>query len=131
MIPSSRWLAAVLLLLPAVAAADDGAPVGTWRGTSLCLVKPSACNDETVVYHVTRAAGALEIQADKIVDGKEVNMGTLSCTWDRSGRVMACVIPQKGVFRFLIDADEKRMTGTLTLTDGTLFRKIAADRKAP
>jgi len=24
-------------------------PVGTWRGTSTCLVRPSPCNDETVV----------------------------------------------------------------------------------
>jgi hypothetical protein len=120
-------LAAILLLLPAVAAADDGAPVGTWRGTSLCTVKPSACNDETVVYHVARAAGGLEVEADKIVDGKELNMGTLSCTWDRPSRTMACAFA-KGVFRFVIDADDRRMTGTLTLTDGTLFRKITADR---
>ena len=30
-------------------------PVGTWRGTSVCLVHPSACNDETVVYRIAPA----------------------------------------------------------------------------
>src|SRR5260221_1092960 len=129
--PDSRWLTAILLTLPAIAAADTGAPLGTWRGTSLCTVKPSACNDETVVYHVTRAAGGgandLSIQADKIVDGKALDMGTLPCTWDGPRIVLTCPTG-RGVFRYQIDGDGKKLTGTLTRADGTLFRKIAADK---
>jgi hypothetical protein len=133
----ARALGVLLFALPALAGADTGAapPIGTWHGTSTCTVKPSSCNDETVVYHVTRAAGggassnAVSVQADKIVDGKALDMGTLDCTWDGAGRVLACTIPKKGTFRFQIDADDKKLTGTLTLTDGTLFRKIVAERR--
>ena len=28
-------------------------PIGILRGTSVCLVRPSACNDESVVYRIT------------------------------------------------------------------------------
>jgi hypothetical protein len=39
----------------AQAAADASTPIGVWRGTSLCLVRRSACHDEVVVYRITRA----------------------------------------------------------------------------
>lgn len=36
--------------------AQAGAILGTWRGTSICVREDwnSACNDEQVIYHVTR-----------------------------------------------------------------------------
>lgn len=45
-------------------------PVGVWRGTSLCTVRPSPCHDEVVVYYITRANGSdsLTLDARKIVD---------------------------------------------------------------
>src|SRR5206468_7749925 len=56
-------------------------PVGTWRGTSVCLVRPSACNDEIVVYRITplKAADSLTVDARKIVRGEEQEMGLLGC----------------------------------------------------
>ena len=65
------------------------------------------------------------VQANKIVDGKELDMGTLDCTWNGAKRTVTCAIP-KGVFRFQVNG--ARMTGTLELTDGTLFRKIEVTR---
>ena len=50
---------------------------GIWKGTSLCQVKPSACHDENVVYHISKkSANVYTIQANKIVNGAEVDMGT-------------------------------------------------------
>ncbi len=98
-------------------------PVGTWRGTSTCLVKPSACHDETVVYHIAQHGDSLAATANKIVDGNEVSMGELTCTW--SEPTLRCAI-DKGVFTYVIDGDH--MTGKLELTDGTRFRTIDVRR---
>jgi hypothetical protein len=48
--------------------------VGIWRGTSVCLVRPSACNDDVVVYRIARtnAADSLTMDARKIVRGENV-----------------------------------------------------------
>jgi hypothetical protein len=105
---------------------DVAAVVGTWRGESLCTVKPSACHDEEVVYHFARGGrpAAVTATANKIVDGAEVNMGTIECTV--AAEVVTCPF-EKGVFRFVIGG--KQLTGTLTLTDGKLFRRIHATRR--
>src|SRR4051794_6093046 len=56
-------------------------PVGIWRGTSVCLVRPSPCNDEIVVYRIThmKAADSLAVDARKIVGAEEQEMGILTC----------------------------------------------------
>ena len=57
------------------------APVGVWRGTSVCLVRASACKDEIVVYRIahTKAADSLTLDARKIVRGEEQEMVVLTC----------------------------------------------------
>lgn len=119
-----RWASLVALTL---AACSQPAPVkpaphvvGTWRGTSTCLVQPSACHDEQVVY---RISDALHVTANKIVDGQEQAMGEIDCTFDAP--TLRCPI-EKGVFSFEIDGDA--MHGKLELTDGTRFRTIEAHR---
>jgi len=102
-------------------------PVGTWRGQSVCLVRPSACNDEIVVYRITpmKAADSVAIDARKIVGGKEQEMGVLSCDFvPRSGRV-TCAIPQ-GVWQFTVRNDS--LTGELRLPDNTRFRDVRTVR---
>jgi hypothetical protein len=98
--------------------------IGVWRGDSVCTQKPSPCNDEHVVYHVAKGEGddGVSIQANKIVDGKELEMGTLACTLDPQKADLRCPIA-KGVFELHVSGDE--MTGTLRLTDGTIYRRIA------
>jgi hypothetical protein len=50
-------------------------PAGTWRGESPCVAKDTACHDEKVAYRFTRdGKGTYSVSADKIVDGKLVNM---------------------------------------------------------
>ena len=100
-------------------------PVGDWRGQSVCQVRPSACHDEESLYHVTAAAskpGTFEMQADKIVEGKPVTMGTSPCTYDTARHLLACPLPNGAVIQLEMRGNE--MHGTMKLKDGALWRKI-------
>jgi len=45
---------------------------GTWKGTSLCQQKQSACHDENVLYHISKKAVNLyTMQARKIVTAQK------------------------------------------------------------
>src|SRR5690242_7399961 len=61
--------------------------LGDWSGESICVNKEKfpACNDEKVVYHITRVAdkpNTIHLSADKIVDGKPDNMGAFDFVYD-------------------------------------------------
>jgi len=102
-------------------------PVGTWRGTSLCLVRPSSCNDEIVVYRVTRlhARDSVSLDARKIVNGKEEEMGVLGCRFRPADARIECGL-RNGVWRFVVRGDS--LTGELRLPDGTKFRDVRTAR---
>ena len=101
---------------------------GTWKGTSLCQVKPSACHDENVVYHISKAANgkSYSIQANKIVNGVEEDMGTLEASYDATQHILTTTIKDNqgrtSVWVFKIDG--KQMHGTLTMDGKTLYRLI-------
>jgi hypothetical protein len=123
--------AGVLAAVGMVAAQQANAPVlGTWKGESLCTVKPSACHDEVVVYEIKPSSDKkdhLTVKADKIVDGKRQWMGDLECGYADGTGVLTCELDnKKGVWSFNVQGDA--MTGTLKLADGTLFRKVSAKR---
>lgn len=125
-------LCAITLLAAAdtaTAQKTNAAVLGKWKGESLCTVKPSACHDETVVYEFTAPAGPkdhLVWKADKIVDGKQVNMGSLDCTYASESRTITCDMPGRGVWSLTVEGDV--MTGTLKLSDGRVFRKVSVKR---
>ena len=102
-------------------------PVGVWRGTSVCLVRPSACNDEIVVYRITqmKTADSLAIDARKIVRGEEQEMGVLGCRLISPNGQLTCVMPQ-GVWHFSVRNDS--LTGELRLRDNTRYRDVRAAR---
>jgi|SRR5690242_20484934 len=102
-------------------------PVGTWRGTSVCLVRPSSCNDEVVVYRIapTKAADSLTIDARKIVRGEEQEMGTLACRFTPPGGPLTCTLPQ-GIWQFRVRNDS--LVGELRLPDNRKFRDVRAVR---
>src|ERR1700741_4070374 len=81
-------------------------PAGVWRGTSVCLVRPSACNDEIVIYRITpmKSADSLAMDARKIVRGEEQEMGVLGCRLVSPNGPLTCVIPQ-GVWKFTVRND--------------------------
>src|SRR5690348_5649041 len=98
----------VVLAVPVLSVRSQSAapsPIGTWRGTSLCLVRPSACNDETVVYYIKplKTADSLTIDARKIVRGEEEEMGVLNCQ-SAAGSKVTCAMRQ-GVWHFTVKAD--------------------------
>ena len=121
--------AACLLARGALAQAPTAAPnpVGVWRGTSLCRVRPSACNDEIVVYRITRmkSSDSLSLDARKIVNGQEEEMGVLGCRSAASGAQVTCTMPN-GVWRFTIRGDS--LTGELRLSDNTKSREVSTVR---
>ena len=109
--------------------AKGGEPAGKWKGTSLCQVKNSPCHDEIVVYHISRAGtdSTYTVQANKIVNGVEEDMGTLNAVYDKTKKVFTIHYENKGgqksLWEFHINGNE--MNGRLVLEkDNTLYRLI-------
>ena len=101
-------------------------PVGVWRGTSTCLVRPSACQDEIVVYRITQTtADSVAFDARKIVRGEEQEMGVLGCRLVRQIGQLTCVIPH-GIWRFTVRGDS--LVGELRLSDDSRFRDVRTVR---
>jgi len=102
-------------------------PVGIWRGTSVCSVRPSACNDEIVFYRITqmKAADSLAVDARKIVRGEEQEMGVLACRLVPPTGQLTCTTPQ-GVWHFRVGNDS--LTGELRLKDNTRYRDVRTIR---
>ena len=104
--------------------------LGTWRGTSLCLVRPSACHDEVVVYRISPrpARDSVTMDARKIVDGQEEEMGVLACGATAAASMIVdvtCPIPN-AVWRFHVRGDS--LVGELIRSDSTKFRDVRAKR---
>jgi hypothetical protein len=102
-------------------------PVGIWRGTSTCLIRPSPCNDESVVYRITRltAADSLTVDARKIVRGEEQKMGVLTCHLVPTNGQLSCTIPQ-GVWHFSVKGDS--LIGEFRHPDNGKYRDVRALR---
>lgn len=105
----------------------DDALVGNWRGDSICAVRNSACVDEKALYHVKKLGQPdhYSMQADKIVDGAPVNMGTTDCVFAPEKRTLTCELP-KGVIHLTLNG--ARLEGSMTLTDGTPWRNISLEK---
>ena len=101
--------------------------MGTWRGTSLCQGRPSACHDESVVYRITRTPtrDSLALDGRKIVNAAEVEMGVLGCRLDAPSARLTCPIPN-GVWQFTIRGDS--LVGELRRSDGAKNRDVRTGR---
>jgi hypothetical protein len=108
--------------------ANKPGPAGIWKGESICTIKTSPCHDEKVVYRITEpdSAGKLTVQMDKIVNGAPENMAKLDCNFSASGRTLTCPM-RNGEWKFIVD--QNSMNGTLSLPDGTLYRKISVQKQ--
>ena len=122
----------VTFALPAVQNSSTAdfvsALVGDWRGTSTCVVRESACRDEDSLYHfsaLTNKRGAVSLKADKIVDGKPATMGISNCDLDAAKSGITCPLPSASL-NFHVKG--KEMTGTMTLSNGTLWRKLSLNK---
>jgi len=74
-----KWIIAAFLLTPcfvSVSGQQRGDPakvLGDWTGESICVGNNPGCNDEKVIYHLSRSAAdpnTVTLAADKVVDGK-------------------------------------------------------------
>ena len=118
------------MLVAAPAQAGETAIDGTWKGTSTCQVKPSPCHDETVVYRARQTGpDSHRIRMYKVVVGREAFMGEVIGTYTSETTFKAISTDRRhrtNSWTFAISGDH--MSGTLTLSDGTLFRVIDVDR---
>jgi hypothetical protein len=97
---------------------------GTWRGDSLCVEKGTACHDEAAVYRIAAIAGKpgyLLVSGGKVVDGKEIVMGTGEWRYDSTKQTLSVELP-RGVIT--LNADGDKLEGTFTLPDKTVLRRI-------
>jgi len=97
---------------------------GIWKGTSLCQIKNSPCHDEIVVYHISKdsTGKSYDMIANKIVDGKEAYMGTISFTYDNQQKVFVSVDSARNA-RWEFRITGNAMKGTL-MYKGDLYRVV-------
>jgi hypothetical protein len=116
---------------------------GTWRGESLCVEKgdgdvkspiqnrgsqKTACHDEVAVYGIAAIPGkpgTRLVSGGKVVDGKEIVMGTGEGRYDTAKRTLRVELP-RGVI--MLKAEGDKLEGTFTLPDKTVFRRITLKR---
>ena len=137
----ARALAVVLMvMLPRITATARNPAQGTaqdevsrfegrWRGHSSRVAKGAACRDETVVYHIAKLpekSGYVSVNADKLVNGHPVNMGTLEFRYDQDQHALVCEYIQ-GVWRFKLEGG--KMEGILTAPDKTIFRRVTLSKE--
>jgi hypothetical protein len=115
--------------------------VGTWRGDSLCVEKGegdvksplqrsqnTACHDEVAVYRIAAIPGkpgTVMVSGGKVVDGKEIVMGTGEGRYDSAKRTLSVELP-RGVITLKADGD--KLEGTYVLPDKTVLRRISLKR---
>lgn len=94
---------------------------GVWKGTSICQVKNSPCHDEVVVYHISKGKElhSYNIDAYKIVNGKEEDMGTLHFIVDEKKNELTSA--EYGLWTFKLNNDS--LHGTLYARN-SLYRII-------
>src|SRR5215472_14528080 len=93
---------------------------GVWRGHSECAVKNSPCHDEVNVYRFSKIEGrenVFSVTASKLVDGKEVVMGSSEWKYEEKRGIVASEKPS-----IQLAIHEDIMEGALKLEDGTVYR---------
>jgi len=128
-------LLSILFFKPgqAIGQANSTVPsiAGVWQGTSLCQVKDSPCHDETVVCHIagTSNKNIFNVSMNKIVNGKEEEMGILEFTYEKDSKTLTCTREDryKSVWKLKVNGNE--IKGTLT-ADGVLFRIVDMVKKS-
>jgi hypothetical protein len=103
---------------------DEPQIAGVWRGNSVCTVKDSPCRDEMNVYSFSAVAGkpgTFSGTASKAVGVESFAMGTREFKYDARNHTLESAMPA-AVLRLVVEGD--KMEGTLTLRDGSVYRRI-------
>jgi hypothetical protein len=111
--------------------ASDKAVLGSWEGDSKCMVQPSDCHDEHVLYQIAqdkKEPFQLDLDAYKIVEGAPEFIGTLACHYESKTGALSCTSSNRDKddweFRVMGDA----MSGRLVIDGKTLYRRITLHR---
>jgi hypothetical protein len=101
---------------------------GVWKGTSICQVKNSPCHDENVVYYISKVNKDLVIEMDayKIVNGKEEEMGKIQFQYDANTKQITSIAQSKGIWNF--KREKNSLKGTLYVNDA-LYRIVDVTKK--
>ena len=97
---------------------------GTWRGDSLCAEKGTSCHDEIAVYRIASIPGKpgyLMVTGGKVVDGKEIVVGTGEWRYDTAKHTLTVELP-RGVITLKVDGD--KLEDVFILPDKTVLRRI-------
>ena len=102
---------------------DESQLFGDWRGESICQVRDSPCHDEKVVYHISKGKerGTIVVSADKIVDGRQVNMGSGDYQYDERTGTLTNETGGR-VWKLIVKGNS--LEGTLTLANKTVYRRV-------
>jgi hypothetical protein len=108
----------------ASASDDESNTAGTWRGDSVRVEKGTSCHDEIAVYRLAAIPGKrgfLTVTAGKVVDGREIVMGSGEWRYDSGMHTLTIELP-RGVITLKIDGD--KIEGIFILPDKTVLRRI-------
>jgi len=106
-------------------AGEERKLAGTWRGDSLCVEKGTACHDELAVYRIAAIPGKpgyLVVTGGKVVDGKEIVMGSGEWRYDSTKHTLTVDLPRGFI---TLKADGNKLEGTFILPDKSVLRRIA------
>jgi hypothetical protein len=124
-------MAAILTFLFAIAAHDPRQVLlGKWEGTSTCTKVRAACRDEVVVSHVTPgpSADVVTVAMNKVVDGQELEMGSLDFHVDFAKHTLEADFDNGSVashWSFTFTDQEWRGTATV---EGAVIRNVLVHR---
>jgi hypothetical protein len=122
-------IAAVLLLTCKGKTSTAQSLDGNWKGTSVCQVKNSPCYDEIVVYHISSDSSnnSYTVDAGKIVNGKEIDMGTLKFSFNAQQKLLY-LTDSVAQIKWEFKVSGNKMHGTL-ISKGNLFRVVDLKRE--
>jgi hypothetical protein len=117
-----------------LAAADARQPLlGHWTGTSICTAVRPACHDEIASYWIKAgpANDVVTIDAGKIVDGKDVLMGTTVFHVDFATHVLTGFVEMNNQrWPITLAWSGDTITGTYKQPDGQIVRNVRIKKQA-
>lgn len=121
----------MLFALLALLTATDPRSVlyGKWEGESICTSVRPACHDEHAVYHIAASGkpDTVVVAGNKVVDGKEVEMGTFVYHVDPTATTLT--YENHGVV-WTFTRNGGKMRGTLKqLPNGEVIRNIRLEKR--
>lgn len=103
---------------------NDSLLTGTWKGISICQVRPSPCNDEIAVYHISKGTkpNTYHMLMNKLVNGVEEEMGENDYTFNAADNSLFCY-NEKYRIAIKLRVNGNSMEGTL-MSASKLYRII-------